>query len=102
VASVLGTFGLTNRQLDGDHKLPEALTVFGSLKVSSISIFHGDEDEGSSSYTVQPVAQWPKWRRPQASRKTARATCARSGWHRRSQRAAARHRPARLHSWGRP
>jgi hypothetical protein len=54
VASVLGTFGLTNRQLDGDHKLPEALTVFGSLKVSSISIFHGDEDEGSS-YTVQPV-----------------------------------------------
>jgi hypothetical protein len=31
---VLGTFGLTNRQLDGDHKLPEALTVFGSLKVS--------------------------------------------------------------------
>ena len=36
VASVLGTFGLTNRQLDGDHKLPEALTVFGSLKVSAI------------------------------------------------------------------
>lgn len=54
VASVLGTFGLTNRQLDGDHKLPEVLTVFGSLKVSSISIFHGDEEEGSS-YTVQPV-----------------------------------------------
>ena len=54
VASVLGTFGLTNRQLDGDHKLPEALTVFGTLKVSAISIFHGDEDEGIS-YTVQPV-----------------------------------------------
>ena len=54
VSSVLGIFGLTNRQLDGDHKLPEALTVFGSLKVSAISIFHGDEDEGSS-YTVQPV-----------------------------------------------
>ncbi|ENH6339039.1 hypothetical protein ABWH74_002373 [Burkholderia vietnamiensis] len=54
VASVLGTFGLTNWQLDGDHKLPEALTVFGSLKVSAISIFHGDEVEGSS-YTVQPV-----------------------------------------------
>ena len=53
VASVLGTFGLTNRQLDGDHKLPEALTVFGSLKVSAISIFHGDEEEGTS-YTVQP------------------------------------------------
>lgn len=54
VASVLGTFGLTNRQLDGDHKLPEALTVFGSLKVTSISIFNGDEQEGIS-YTVQPV-----------------------------------------------
>lgn len=54
VASVLGIFGLTNRQLDGDHELPEALTVFGSLKVSAISIFHGDEDEGSS-YTVQPA-----------------------------------------------
>lgn len=54
VSSVLGIFGLTNRQLDGDHKLPEALTVFGSLKVSAISIFHGDEEEGSS-YTVQPV-----------------------------------------------
>ena len=53
VASVLGTFGLTNRQLDGDHKLPEVLTVFGSLKVSAISIFHGDEEEGTS-YTVQP------------------------------------------------
>ena len=51
---MLGIFGLTNRQLDGDHKLPEALTVFGSLKVSAISIFHGDEEEGSS-YTVQPV-----------------------------------------------
>lgn len=55
VASVLGTFGLTNRQLDGDHELPQSLTVFGSLKVSAISIFHGDEDEGIS-YTVQPVA----------------------------------------------
>jgi hypothetical protein len=54
VASVLGTFGLTNRQLDGDHKLPEALTVFGALKVASISIFNGDEEEGIS-YTVQPV-----------------------------------------------
>ena len=54
VASVLGTFGLTNRQLDGDHKLPEALTVFGSLKVASISIFNGDEEEGIS-YSVQPV-----------------------------------------------
>lgn len=53
-SSVLGIFGLTNRQLDGDHKLPEALTVFGSLKVSAISIFHGDEEEGSS-YTVQPM-----------------------------------------------
>ena len=54
VASVLGIFGLTNRQLDGDHDLPEVLTVFGSLKVSAISIFHGTDDEGSS-YTVQPV-----------------------------------------------
>lgn len=54
VASVLGTFGLTNRQLDGDHELPQSLTVFGSLKVSAISIFHGDEEEGSS-YTVRPV-----------------------------------------------
>jgi len=54
VSSVLGIFGLTNSQLDGDHKLPEALTVFASLKVSAISIFHGDEEEGSS-YTVQPV-----------------------------------------------
>lgn len=53
-ASVLGIFGLTNRQLDGDHELPQSLTVFGTLKVSAISIFHGDEDEGSS-YTVQPV-----------------------------------------------
>ena len=54
VASVMGTFGLTNRQLDGDHKLPEVLTVFGSLKVASMSIFNGDEEEGIS-YTVQPV-----------------------------------------------
>ena len=54
VASVLGTFGLTNRQLDGDHTLPEALPVFGALKVASISIFNGDEEEGIS-YTVQPV-----------------------------------------------
>ena len=54
VASVLGTFGLTNRQLDGDHDLPQSLAVFGTLKVSAISIFHGDEEEGSS-YTVQPV-----------------------------------------------
>ena len=53
-SSVLGIFGLTNRQLDGDHELPQSLTVFGSLKVSAISIFHGDEEEGSS-YTVQPV-----------------------------------------------
>lgn len=53
-ASVLGTFGLKNRQLDGDHKLPEVLTVFGSLKVASMSIFNGDEEEGIS-YTVQPV-----------------------------------------------
>lgn len=53
-SSVLGIFGLTNRQLDGDHELPQSLTVFGSLKVSAISIFHGDEDEGIS-YTVQPV-----------------------------------------------
>lgn len=54
-SSVLGIFGLTNRQLDGDHELPQSLTVFGSLKVSAISIFHGDEEEGSS-YTVRPVA----------------------------------------------
>ncbi len=53
VASVLGVFGLTNRQLDGDHELPQSLTVFGTLKVSAISIFHGDEEEGTS-YTVQP------------------------------------------------
>lgn len=53
VASVLGTFGLTNRQLDGDHELPQPLTVFGTLTVSAISIFHGDEDEGNS-YTVRP------------------------------------------------
>lgn len=53
-SSVLGIFGLTNRQLDGDHELPQSLTVFGSLKVTGISIFHGDEDEGIS-YTVQPV-----------------------------------------------
>lgn len=54
VASVLGTFGLTNRQLDGDHDLPQSLAVFGTLKVSAIAIFHGDEEEGSS-YTVRPV-----------------------------------------------
>jgi hypothetical protein len=53
-SSVLGIIGLTNRQLDGDHELPQSLTVFGTLKVSAISIFHGDEDEGIS-YTVQPV-----------------------------------------------
>lgn len=51
---VLSVFGLTNDSLDGDHKFPEALTVFGALKVSSISIFQGTEEEGSS-YTVQPV-----------------------------------------------
>lgn len=55
VSSVLGIFGLTNRQLDGDHELPQSLTVFGTLKVASISIFHGDEEEGIS-YTVQPVS----------------------------------------------
>lgn len=54
ITSVLGVFGLTNSQLNGDHTLPEALTVFGTLKVSAISIFHGNEEEGSS-YTVQPV-----------------------------------------------
>lgn len=52
-SSVLGIFGLTNRQLDGDHELPQPLTVFGTLTVSAISIFHGDEDEGNS-YTVRP------------------------------------------------
>ena len=51
---VLSVFGLTNDSLDGDHKFPEALTVFGALKVSSISVFNGTDDEGSS-YTVQPV-----------------------------------------------
>lgn len=51
---VLAVFGLTNGNLDGDHKLPEALIVFGTLKVSSISIFQGTEEEGSS-YTVQPL-----------------------------------------------
>ena len=51
---VLAIFRLTNDSLEGDHSFPAPLTVFGSLKVSAISIFHGDEEEGSS-YTVQPV-----------------------------------------------
>ena len=38
----------------GDHQFPEALTVFGTLKVRAISVFNGTDDEGSS-YTVQPV-----------------------------------------------
>ena len=50
--AVLSTFRLTNSSLDGDHTFPE-LTVFGSLKVSSISIFLGTDEEGSS-YTVKP------------------------------------------------
>jgi hypothetical protein len=94
---VLGTFGLTNRQLDGDHKLPEALTVFGSLKVSSISIFHGDEDEGSS-YTVQPEgAKLADVAKAAGLKKDGPRFVRKVRADRRSQRAAARHRPARLH-----
>jgi hypothetical protein len=51
---VQAVFGLTNASPNGDHRLPDSLTVFGSLKVTAISIFQGSEDEGSS-YTVQLV-----------------------------------------------
>ena len=50
--AVLATFRLTNSSLDGDHTFPE-LTVFGSLKVTAVSVFNGTDSEGSS-YTVKP------------------------------------------------
>ncbi len=50
--TVLSTFRLTNSSLDGDHTFPE-LTVFGSLKVTAVSVFNGTDSEGSS-YTVKP------------------------------------------------
>lgn len=50
--AVLSTFRLTNASLDGDHAFPE-LTVFGSVKVSSVSVFQGTDADGSS-YTVKP------------------------------------------------
>ena len=50
--AVLSTFRLTNSSLDGDHTFPE-LTVFGSLKVTAVSVFNGTDSEGSS-YTVKP------------------------------------------------
>jgi len=40
--------------LTGDYTLPEPLTVFGSLKVTAVSIFEGGPDEGTS-YTVKPA-----------------------------------------------
>ncbi|UIF85745.1 hypothetical protein [Cupriavidus sp. UYPR2.512] len=51
--AVRAVFKATNDALDGDHTLPEPLTVFGSLKTMGVSIFLGGEDEGSS-YTVKP------------------------------------------------
>lgn len=51
---VLSVFRLTNSNLNGDHKLPQELSIFGSIKVSAVSVFIGDEEEGSS-YTVQPA-----------------------------------------------
>lgn len=51
--AVRAVFQATNDALDGDHALPEALTVFGSLKTMGVSIFLGGEDEGSS-YAVKP------------------------------------------------
>lgn len=50
--AVLATFRLTNSSLDGDHAFPE-LIVFGTIKVSSVSVFNGTDAEGSS-YTVKP------------------------------------------------
>lgn len=50
---VLSVFRLTNGNLNGDHKLPQELSIFGSIKVSTVSVFVGDEEEGS--YTVQPA-----------------------------------------------
>jgi hypothetical protein len=50
--AVLATFRLTNSSLDGDHSFPE-LTVFGTLKVTSVSVFQGTDADGSS-YTVKP------------------------------------------------
>lgn len=50
--AVRAVFRMTNGNLNGDHRLPAALTVFGSLKVASISVFEGDEQVGRS-YTVQ-------------------------------------------------
>jgi hypothetical protein len=39
--------------LTGDYKLPEPLTVYGTLKVTALSIF--DEGDGVVSYTVKPA-----------------------------------------------
>lgn len=50
--AVLAAFRLTNTVIDGDHQLPAPLTVFGVLKVDNISIFQGNEEEGTS-YSVQ-------------------------------------------------
>lgn len=50
---VLSVFRLTNGNLNGDHKLPQELSIFGSIKISAVSVFVGDEE--GSSYTVQPV-----------------------------------------------
>ena len=50
--AVLSTFRLTNSSLDGDHNFP-ALTVFGSIKVTAVSVFQGTDADGSS-YTVKP------------------------------------------------
>ncbi|WP_298702095.1 hypothetical protein [uncultured Variovorax sp.] len=50
---VRAVFRTTNDVLSGDHALPAPLTVFGSLKVTSISVFAGDEGEGGS-YTIKP------------------------------------------------
>ena len=50
--AVLATFRLTNSSLDGDHRFPE-LTVFGSIKVTAVSVFQGTDADGSS-YTVKP------------------------------------------------
>ena len=51
--AVRAVFKATNDVLDGNHPLPEPLTVFDTLKTTGVSIFHGGSDEGSS-YTVKP------------------------------------------------
>ena len=49
-AAVRSVFHATSDSLNGDHTFPEPLMVFGTLKVSGMSIY---EDEDGQGYTVR-------------------------------------------------